>query len=272
MSHAFEPAFIDSLRARLDQHPVYAALTDLRDLRVFMQHHAYSVWDFMSLVKYLQNEIAPARWPWTPGADPAAQRFINELVLGEESDSAGAAGGTGAFASHYGLYLEAMREVGADTQTVARYVEIAGRQGIEAALASGLAPPPAARFNQTTFGVLGRGRPHEVAAALALGREHVIPTMFRACLDRMAIGAAQAPTFHDYLRRHIELDSDVHGPLSLHLLDSLCAGDPARIAQARSAAQAAVQARVDFWDEVLTALPSQAGAAARAQARAAQAA
>jgi hypothetical protein len=38
----------------LNQHPLYAAVQSIEDLRVFMAHHIYSVWDFMSLLKALQ--------------------------------------------------------------------------------------------------------------------------------------------------------------------------------------------------------------------------
>jgi len=256
MSTVFEPEFIASLRDRLDHHPVYAALKEVADLRVFMQHHVHSVWDFMSLIKYLQHTVAPTRWPWTPGADATVQRFINELVLEEETDEAGP-GKPGEFSSHFLLYLGAMREIGADADTPARFVEIAGRDGIEAALASGLAPAPSARFNRTTVAFLDSGRPHEVAAALALGREHIIPAMFRAFLARMAVSEGQAPIFHYYLNRHIHLDEDFHAPLSLRLLEALCGGDPVKEAEARAAAVSAVDARIAFWDGVLAVLPSQ---------------
>ncbi len=253
---AFDPEFIASLRRRLDSHPIYGALRGVEDLRVFMGYHVHSVWDFMSLIKYLQHAVAPARWPWTPGADPTVQRFINELVLEEETDEAGP-DHPGEFVSHYQLYLGAMGEIGADAVTPARFVEIAGRDGIEAALAAGLAPAPAARFTRTTFGFIESGKAHVVAAALALGREHIIPAMFRAFLARMAVTEQQAPVFHYYLHRHIHLDEDFHAPLSLRLLEGLCGGDPARIAEAREAAVRAVEARIEFWDGVLHALPSQ---------------
>lgn len=253
---AFEPEFVASLRERLDNHPIYGALVTLDDLRVFMAHHVHSVWDFMSLIKNLQAAVAPARWPWTPGTDPAIQRFINELVLEEETDEAGP-GRPGEFASHFQLYLGAMGEIGADAETPVRFVEIAGRDGIEAALASGLAPAPAARFNRATFAFIDSGKPHTVAAALALGREHIIPAMFRALLARMAVTEAQAPTFHYYLKRHIHLDEDFHAPLSLRLLEGLCGGDPVKLGEARAAAIRAVEARIEFWDGVRAVLPSQ---------------
>lgn len=251
-----EAAFIADLRARLDRHPLYESLRTIEDLRVFMAHHVHSVWDFMSLIKYLQHAVAPARWPWQPGADPTVQRFINELVLEEETDEAGP-GHPGEFASHFQLYLGAMREIGADADVPRRFVELAARDGIETALASGLAPAPAAAFTRSTFDFIASGKPHVVAAVLALGREHVIPAMFRAFLARMGVNEQQAPTFHYYLRRHIHLDEDFHAPLSLRLLHGLCAGDAQRLAEAREAAEQAVAARIAFWDGVCAVLPSQ---------------
>lgn len=251
-----DAGFIAGLRARLDRHPLYESLRTVEDLRVFMAHHVHSVWDFMSLIKYLQHAVAPARWPWQPGADPTVQRFINELVLEEETDEAGPAH-PGEFSSHFQLYLGAMREIGADADTPQRFVELAARDGIVAALASGLAPAPAVRFTRSTFDFIGTDRPHVVAAVLALGREHVIPSMFRAFLARMGVSEQQAPTFHYYLWRHIHLDEDFHAPLSLRLLQGLCAGDPARIAEARDVAEQSVAARIAFWDGVRAVLPSQ---------------
>jgi len=248
-------AFIESLRVRLEVHPIYAAVRTPEDLRVFMQHHVYSVWDFMSLIKYLQNEVAPARWPWTPHGDASVQRFINELVLEEETDIAlpGQEGHT----SHFMLYLAAMREIGADADTPARYVGTVASAGIDAALAAGIAPKPSAAFNRSTFDFLASGKPHTVAAALALGREHVIPSMFRAFLSRMGVTETQAPSFHYYLNRHVHLDEDFHAPLSLRLLPALCEGKADKWREAEAAAEAAVDARIAFWDGVLAALPSQ---------------
>lgn len=246
---------ISRLQQRLDSHPIYAAIRTVDDLRVFMAHHVYSVWDFMSLIKYLQHEVAPARWPWTPGRDASIQRFINELVLEEETDQA-APGQAGEFSSHFMLYVGAMREIGADSESPLQFIRIVETQGFQAALDSGLVPQPSLRFTHTTFAFIESGKPHTVAAALALGREHVIPAMFRAFLSRMHISADQAPTFHYYLNRHVHLDEDFHAPLSLRLLHALCDGDTGKCREAEAAAIQAVDARIAFWDGVLQALPS----------------
>jgi hypothetical protein len=74
---------LQGLQAELNAHSIYDALHGLTELRVFMAHHVFSVWDFMSLVKYLQRHIAPAEIPWMPRGDPALRYFINQVVLEE---------------------------------------------------------------------------------------------------------------------------------------------------------------------------------------------
>jgi hypothetical protein len=149
-----------------------------------------------------------------------------------------------------------MREIGANYVTAERFVQMAGVEGIDAALRSGLVPVPSATFTRGTFDFIASGKPHAVAAALALGREHVIPSMFRAFLARMAVTETQAPSFHYYLNRHIHLDEDFHAPLSLRLLAALCGDDVDKWREAATAAETAVDARISFWDGVLQALPS----------------
>lgn len=245
---AITPEIIESFRTRLEQHPVYEAVRSVEDLQVFMQHHIYSVWDFMSLIKYLQSAIAPTTYPWTPKGDVAVQRFINELVLEEESDSTHI---DGEFSSHFELYLRAMEEVGADTSVMRGFIECVQQQGIDAALALPQIPQPSAQFTGTTFGFIQANKPHQVAAALALGREHIIPGMFRSILKDTGVTDQQAPIFHFYLNRHIHLDEDFHAPLSLRLLNNLCGDDPELLDEAVAAANAAVNARISFWDGVL---------------------
>ncbi len=241
-------------RSRLDNHPVYQQVNDIGALRTFMTHHVYSVWDFMSLLKYLQHLVAPAGAPWMPVGDPMLRRFVNELVLEEETDEAPGPNGEKGYASHFELYLLAMADVGADTTRPLAFLDAVRKQGIDAALASGSIPEPARRFMKTTFGFIATGKPHVVGAALALGREHIIPPMFRALLAKMGYDAAKAPRFHYYLERHIHLDEDFHAPMSLRLLESLCGGDASKAVEAMAAARQAMEARVLFWDGVQAAL------------------
>ncbi len=242
--------YIRPLQQELDNHPVYGDLHGLEELRIFMSHHVFSVWDFMSLIKYLQNRIAPARVPWMPAGDPSLRHFINQLVQAEESDTAPDGEGGTLYASHYELYLRAMAEVGADTNTQGLFLKRVREQGAMKALESVLVPEPSRRFSETTFCLIDSDKPHMVAAALALGRETVIPGMFQRFLERMEVGADQAPIFHYYLERHVHLDGGYHGRLSMQLLEALCGDDQMKREEAEAAAEEAICARIRFWDGV----------------------
>ena len=77
---------IMDLQNKLENHPIYNSIDTKDELICFVEHHIYSVWDFMSLVKYLQFRLAPASYPWFPQASGNITRFINEIILEEESD------------------------------------------------------------------------------------------------------------------------------------------------------------------------------------------
>ncbi len=245
---------LEPLRAQLDTHALYGAIQRIEDLRIFMRHHVFSVWDFMSLIKYLQRTIAPIALPWRPISEPSLRYFINQLVQEEESDAVPLVSGEVLYASHFELYCRAMDEVGADSSFPRRFLELVAECDLDTALYSELVPLPARYFCETTFCFIREDKPHLVAAALALGRETLIPGMFRRFLERMGIGEKQAPVFHAYLKRHIHLDEDFHGPLAMRLLEMLCGGDPERIEEAETAAEEAICARIRFWDGVLAAI------------------
>ena len=244
------------LRQKLSNHPVYAAVSDIDDLTLFMQHHVYSVWDFMSLLKYLQNEFAPTGSPWLPHGDAQVRRFINDIVLEEESDEGlPLADGAPTYASHFELYVSAMEEVRSGSSSkIEAFVNTVASGSLQSAMDNVPIPEPARTFMGTTFGFIDSGKPHVVAAAFALGREHIIPEMFRALLAAMNITKEQAEVFHYYLERHIHLDSDHHGPMSLRMLELLCGDDEEKIAEAEAAAISAIEARIRFWDGVLKAI------------------
>jgi hypothetical protein len=59
------------LKSALLHHPLYRHIGDLTALRVFMGHHVFAVWDFMSLLKTLQRHLCCVRGPLA-AAGPAA--------------------------------------------------------------------------------------------------------------------------------------------------------------------------------------------------------
>src|SRR6201994_1761066 len=106
-----------TLRAELLDHPVYAEVTSVADLRRFMEDHVFAVWDFMSLLKRLQQDLTCVTVPWFPADDTKAARLINDIVIGEETD----VGPDGSNVSHLALYLRAMRDIGASTRQFEKF-------------------------------------------------------------------------------------------------------------------------------------------------------
>lgn len=249
---------------RIARHPVFEAVRTQDDLRTFMRYHVYAVWDFMSLCKFLQNTVAPTTLPWVHDANSQARRFINRIVLDEESDQ-GPPGSNPEFMSHYELYCTAMREIGAETQTVQDFVEIVQKDGIRVALKT--APetthvPDASRtFMAQTFAFIETGKLHVVAAAFAFGREHILSPMFQTFLKSHAVTKKDTPAFHFYLERHIHLDENFHAPSALRLLNILIDGDASKAREANAVALQAIDARTKLWDSVFDALPGNVAAA-----------
>lgn len=236
---------LDHKKAELSTHPIFCEIHSLPVLQRFMETHVFAVWDFMSLTKRLQQELTCTHLPWLPPRDPQAARLINEIVLGEESDDRPTQG----HYSHFELYLDAMREVGASTAAIERFVALQ-LEGVsyDVALQSVDVDPAAARFVRQTLHTALHAPGHSVAAAFLHGRESVIPQMFQRILDDWGIGLEQAPTFRYYLQRHIEVDAEDHGPAAQELLARLVDGDPQREEEVYASALAAVESRIALWD------------------------
>ncbi|MBD1370813.1 DUF3050 domain-containing protein [Hazenella sp. IB182357] len=246
---------IESIRSQLLQHPMYKHLDTPERIRVFMKHHVFAVWDFMSLLKKLQNSLTSMSIPWLPAPHANYARFINEIVIGEETDE----DGNGGYISHFELYIEAMTEVGADTTPITQYLKRL-QEGIDPikALDHPLIPQSCASFVKQNIELALHGKPHEVASAFFFGREDLIPDMFSILIHEMEQKQSSVVRLKYYLNRHIELDGDEHGPLAQKLLHSLCEEKPQFYRDAEEIAQTALTARIHLWDGVLTEIKEKA--------------
>ena len=239
---------LEPLRRGLLSHPLYKCIGDIDDLRRFMEFHVFAVWDFMSLLKSLQRRLSCVDLPWTPPADAESCRLVNEIVLGEESDE----DGRGGYASHFDLYRRAMRECGASTGQIDRFVELVGNQAsVESAFESVDAPIPVRQFVGQTFAVIETGEVGAIAAAFTFGREDLLPDVFRRIvqeLDETTHGSLT--TFGYYLERHIEVDGGEHGPMAWRLMERLCGESPVRWRVAQDTAVGSLIARKSLWDGI----------------------
>ncbi len=240
------------LRQRLLHHEVYDRVKTLSQLRIYMEHHVFAVWDFMSLLKALQQKLTCVTLPWVPTSNTLSRRFINEIVLSEESDTIS----EGVYRSHFEIYLSGMVQCGANTGAIERFLRLleAGAP-VRKALRLARVPRAAQAFVKSTFQIIETGNPHMIAAAFALGREEVIPDMFRSLTAGIYSSDPQRISiFKNYLERHIALDGDHHTPMAIAMLLELCEEDPRKLEEAGRAAYASLLARIKLWDGVMTQL------------------
>ncbi|HTJ44432.1 MAG TPA: DUF3050 domain-containing protein [Kofleriaceae bacterium] len=239
-------AAIEPARRQLVEHPLYEAVDSLPRLRTFMTAHVWAVWDFMCLAKRLQRDLTSMSALWRPPAMPEMARFINGVILGEESDE----GPSHEAISHCELYIAAMEEVGAPTDAIRRFLELLSDDvDVEVALAAAGAPRPARAFVRNTLDYALAGDTVEVLSAFLFGREDLIPDMFRRILPRWR-EVRDARRFSYYVERHIELDGDDHGPAARRALVQLAGHDRAAWEAAQRVAEDAIAARIALWDRV----------------------
>ncbi len=247
------------LRTALLQHQLYAHVVSASDLRCFMGDHVFAVWDFMSLLKRLQQDMTCVSVPWFPAENARAARLINDIVIGEETDTAP----DGSYVSHLDLYLSAMAEIGASTVQFDRFrsLVLVGVP-VDAALKRIGAPPHVQAFVANTMRIAKSGSVEEVLAAFFYGREDIIPEMFRRLLDTLYSAKHNNDClrhFIYYIERHIELDGDSHGPKGRELLENLVENSPDRNGRALRAACSSIKARIELWDGTLSKLRNNQG-------------
>lgn len=240
---------LQPLKDRLLQHPLYDKIRTLDDLHCFLEHHVYAVWDFMSLLKALQQQLTCTTTPWLPVGNPEVRYLINEIVVAEETDLAM----DGKRQSHFEMYLDAMNQCGANSLAVQRFLEdIQKTQNIFVSIKHAEVHPNVRAFLDFTFRVIEEGKAHKIAAAFTFGREDLIPTMFTEILKNFQQNFPQTDLSKliYYFERHIELDGDEHGPMAMQMITELCGDSATKWNEVLEVSQNALEKRLGLWDAI----------------------
>lgn len=237
---------IKPYRESVISHSLYQNLKSVNDVKSLMELHVYAVWDFMSLLKALQKEFTCVDIPWVPSMNPDLRRFINEIVLEEESD----VDLDGNYKSHLEMYLEAMVDLGANVEPFNLFLSHFSASGLEFAI-NQLESEEAKSFLRYTFEVINSNKPHCIAAAFTFGREDLIPDMFHVLVNGLhELNPEELKKLKYYLDRHIELDGDNHGPLAEKMMLILCGDDDIKWKEATETAIECLNHRRNLWTGV----------------------
>ena len=235
-------------RYQLKNHKLYNSIKTKEHLHIFMENHVFAVWDFMSILKTLQLKLTCVKVPWVPKGNGTLSRLINEIVLAEESDE----DPYGQYFSHFEMYYHAMKEAGANTASIDIFLNSIESSDLFMALKNSNAHHPAIEFVTNTFNTLESSPPHIVATMFTLGREEIIPDMFRQIVEE--INKSSSGNFKSliyYLDRHIGLDEDEHTPAALKMIKELCGEDESKWVESIKCGKLVMKSRITFWDSIL---------------------
>ncbi|WP_339887482.1 DUF3050 domain-containing protein [uncultured Flavobacterium sp.] len=230
-------------------HSLYNNVKSIEDLHHFLENHVYAVWDFMSLLKALQNTLTSTTTPWMPVGNPEIRYLINEIVVAEETDLSL----DGKRQSHYEMYLDAMEQCGAKTAEINAFLEeVESTKNIFVSIKQSNLHPNVKSFLDFTFRVIEQGKPHEIAAAFTFGREDLIPNMFTEILKNFQKNFPETDLSKliYYFERHIELDADEHGPMAMQMIDELCGTDEKKWKEVEVVSIDALEKRIGLWNAI----------------------
>lgn len=242
---------LEPLTKQLINHSLYKRINTPEQLQIFMEHHVFAVWDFMSLLTSLQEILTKTTNPWLPVGDPETRYLINEIVLAEETDI----NIYGKRQSHFEMYLDAMTASGARKLKIEDFLmQVSHGTDIFLIIATSKLPISIKQFLKNTFEVVYSREPHKIASAFTFGREGLIPDMFSAIIEKVQKNFPEddLSLFKYYFDRHIELDADKHGPMAFKMVEDLCGNNKRKWEEVKQTAEKSLESRLKLWDGIET--------------------
>jgi len=237
---------LDGLKHKITGHRLFAHKLERKHICKFMESHIFAVWGFMSILKALQKMITPNNLPWMPNKNTknGLVNFVNEIILCEESDFIEGIG----YISHFEIYLLAMENMGAKTDQLNKFTSRIAEKGYNKKHLDDFdASDEVKSFLKHDLEVSLKGTLPEIVGAFTLGREKVIPNMFGYILPAIK-QTSTSKYLITYLERHIDIDGDRHGPLSMELLNTSC--DEKQLSLAYATAIKSLELRLLVWDRI----------------------
>lgn len=243
-------AEIKSLRHQVKTHPIYNEIKSLEDLAVFMEQHVFAVWDFMSVLKVLQQKLTSIHVPWIPKGNANTRFMINKIVLEEESGI----DHEGNRSSHFELYLKAMEQAGCDRRPVLTLLDkLKNGESFSSSLASSNIDSSALKFIKNTIStsILG-DKLHVQAAVFTFGRRDLLPDMFINFIQELNHQNPDSVSiFKYYVDLHIKDKEDDLSSMAHQMTLDLCGNDETKWMEATYAINRSLLARIELWDSIL---------------------
>ncbi len=213
-------ARVSELRKAIVWHDVFKNIVSQKEIRIYMEHHVFQVWDFMILLKSIQfwvNSIYK-KWSenfscWYPKVPGKFSRLITEIVLDEESDS------EINDLSHFEYYLKAMEQSDADLYYIERalwHIRASDESSLDLDQSNFFPAESVKKHFLYMREISNIAENPDVLifkplASFFFCREDLIPDFFTSIVEQTSErGKTNNAFFINYLQRHIDLDGWEH--------------------------------------------------------------
>ena len=191
----------------------------------------------------------PRILPWAQDYDDGSNCSDDNSGLCEESDEIDNIG----YISHFEIYLLAMDKINADVSQINFLTKRLKSEEYDKNLINELSIYDEVKdFIKFDLDIALSGNLPKIVGSFTLGREKVIPNMFSYILACIEYNNS-TKNLLTYLKRHINIDGDRHGPLSIKLLDTICDSDEA-YELAYNSGITSLQLRLKVWDRIASEL------------------
>jgi len=202
----------DEAAKRIINHKMFKRLNTIDNIAIYAEFQIWCVWDFMSILKRVQNLIFSNDIIWIPPRNPELGYDFYRLISTEETDIAPKES-TNKRASHFHSFIAAMNQMGADTTRINNFLnELRKGNSLKDSLEKVKANEKIIEFLMLNNKLI-ISNPLNSVSLLTLTRENFLPAVFKSIMNNIE-EASNISLFIWYHKRHILLDEGIHGPIS----------------------------------------------------------
>ena len=223
---------------KLSHHEIYGKLTSSVNINCFMSYHIFAVWDFMKLLKSLQNKMGIALQEQLAAYPSEIKKLIEEIVFAEESDLYP----YGQPNKYFALYLQAISEIGVDEDCLWSFLE--SQDNLHSL------KPGIRELVESNLNIARTGTMEEIIAAFFCGREQLTAQIFTSIIKVLKQEGKECPILLGYIERLTQSNSHKRPILAFKLLDYICNNKNDKII-ALQAGLEALNLREQLWDYAL---------------------
>ncbi|NVJ61747.1 MAG: DUF3050 domain-containing protein [Gammaproteobacteria bacterium] len=240
----FDDPQLTSTEQLLLKHPVFQSFDSIEHIKLLMQRQAFLVWTDMVLIKALDNAVMNHDVLWYPSKFTFPAQFINRTMMEFESNES--FGGC----SQLEWYLEAMREVGAETCEIECLLEYV-RDFKNYHVITDELDLTLKQYLHWQLNLVNSGEAHKIAALLILFRLRIQPKIYSELLINTRRRFRNlAPSFYTFLIEQTNELKEDNEVLALATLGTLCNNNQSKVNECIHVARKALEMQYMFWDGI----------------------